>query len=278
MKQLAEADSGAAAALVLVTRADAAAGGADGLFSAALFLQALLFQVVRKDDVRVVADDEVIADRNTREAQAGDLFEEARRVNDDAVGNDGPDRRAKHARGQQRELERLAVGDDGVARVGAAVVADHEVVLLGEQIDDLALGLVAPLKADDTGASHERVPRCRAGTRRRACRRRNRQRPGLLWANIKNAWGREATGRQGPSIDHPSLACLRRGVKERLRFAKRKRSVRHATSAATLSRSSAASSGCHKDTPRRARSSRIATFSGVPGTAPVGAWARTVWP
>jgi hypothetical protein len=35
--------------------------------------------------------------------------------------------------------------------VGAAVVADDEVVLFGEEIDDLALGLVAPLQADDTG-------------------------------------------------------------------------------------------------------------------------------
>src|SRR5260370_40728227 len=94
MKQLAEADSVAAADLVLVTRADAAAGGADGLFSAALFLQALLFQVVRKDDVRVVADDEAIADRNTREAQAGDLFEEARRGSPSPVA---PARRARRA-------------------------------------------------------------------------------------------------------------------------------------------------------------------------------------
>src|SRR5260370_18860386 len=116
MKQLAEADSGAAAALVLVTRADAAAGGADGLFSAALFLQALLFQVVRKDDVRVVADDEVIADRNTREAQAGDLFEEARRVNDDAVGNDGPDTPADCAPALLKAPSRLFARRGPIAR------------------------------------------------------------------------------------------------------------------------------------------------------------------
>ncbi len=56
--------------------------------------------------------------------------------------------------GQQRELERLAVGDDGVPGVGPAVVADDEVELVAEQIDDLALGLVAPLQADDARTGH----------------------------------------------------------------------------------------------------------------------------
>ena len=83
-----------------------------------------------------------------------DLFEETRRVDDDAVGDDRADAGVQDAGGQQRELERLAVGDDGVAGVGPAVVADDEVVPLGEQIDDLAFGLVAPLEADDTGAGH----------------------------------------------------------------------------------------------------------------------------
>ena len=62
-------------------------------------------------------------------AQAGDLFEEARRVDDDAVADDRADVRPQDAGGQQRELEGLAAADDGVAGVGAAVVADDEVVL-----------------------------------------------------------------------------------------------------------------------------------------------------
>src|SRR5207302_1078223 len=54
---------------------------------------------------------------------------------------------------QQGELVRRALADDGVAGVGAAVVADDEVVPVGEEVNDLALGLVAPLQADDTGAT-----------------------------------------------------------------------------------------------------------------------------
>ena len=57
--------------------------------------------------------------------------------------------------GSRESLKVLPSDDHRVAGVGPAVVADHEVVMLGEKIDDLALGLVAPLQADDTGARHE---------------------------------------------------------------------------------------------------------------------------
>jgi hypothetical protein len=38
--------------------------------------------------------------------------------------------------------------------VGATVIANDQVVLIRQEIDDLALRLVAPLQADDTGAGH----------------------------------------------------------------------------------------------------------------------------
>jgi hypothetical protein len=41
-----------------------------------------------------------------------------------------------------------------VAGVGTAGVADDDVVILGEDVDELALGLVAPLQTDDAGAGH----------------------------------------------------------------------------------------------------------------------------
>ena len=60
--------------------------------------------------------------------------------------------------GSSESLKVWPLADDGVAGVGAAVVANDEVVLVGEEIDDLALGLVAPLQADDTGAGHSTYP------------------------------------------------------------------------------------------------------------------------
>ena len=50
----------------------------------------------------------------------------------------------------------VVVGDDRVPRVRAAVVAADEIGVLREQVDDLALALVAPLGADDDGAGHAR--------------------------------------------------------------------------------------------------------------------------
>ncbi len=46
----------------------------------------------------------------------------------------------------------LAADDDGVAGVGAPVKADDGVKGGGDEIDDLPLPFVTPLKADDRGA------------------------------------------------------------------------------------------------------------------------------
>jgi hypothetical protein len=61
---------------------------------------------------------------------------------------------------------RLPAGHDRVARVRAALVAADEVRLLRQQIDDLALALVSPLRADDHGRGH--APQCRRRSRRPA--------------------------------------------------------------------------------------------------------------
>ena len=87
--------------------------------------------------------------------------------------------------GSSESLKVLPSRDDGVAGVGPAVVADDEVVLVAEQIDDLALGLVAPLQADHARAGHCRTcPGATRGVKRTASRQ--QKRPG------------HAPGRVGP--------------------------------------------------------------------------------
>ena len=54
------------------------------------------------------------------------------------------------------ELEGLTVADDRVAGVVAALKADHDVRLLGEQVGDLSLPFVAPLGADYDETGHDR--------------------------------------------------------------------------------------------------------------------------
>ena len=56
------------------------------------------------------------------------------------------------------ELELLVADDDRVPRVRPALVAADEVRMLGEQVDDLALPLVTPLRPDDHGRGHQTSP------------------------------------------------------------------------------------------------------------------------
>ena len=53
------------------------------------------------------------------------------------------------------ELEDLVAPDDRVTGVVAALEADHEVGLLGEQVHDLPLTLVAPLGSHDDQSWHQ---------------------------------------------------------------------------------------------------------------------------
>src|SRR5262249_46646076 len=75
-------------------------------------------------------------------------------IDDDAVGDDRLQMRVQHPGREQRELVRLVAAHHRMAGIGAAVVADDEIMLGGEQIDDFPFGLVAPLQADYAGAGH----------------------------------------------------------------------------------------------------------------------------
>ena len=101
-----------------------------------------------------------------RREQLGDLLGQHLRVDHHAVADRADLARVEDPRRDQVELEGLAVADDRVAGVVAALEADHEVGLLGEQVDDLALALVAPLGAHDHQTGHRRIE-CRGQGARR---------------------------------------------------------------------------------------------------------------
>ncbi len=75
------------------------------------------------------------------------------------VRDDARDAGRENAAGQQRELVDLVADDDGMPGVRAALVADDEVVLTGQEVDDLALGFVAPLQTDNASAGHSETVR-----------------------------------------------------------------------------------------------------------------------
>ena len=98
----------------------------------------------------MVAYYQIVANRNARLAQGGNLFQKTRGVNDHSVGDDRTYVRLKNARRQERELVCFSRSDYGVPGIGTTVVTNDNIVLIGKEIDDFPLGLVAPLQADDT--------------------------------------------------------------------------------------------------------------------------------
>jgi hypothetical protein len=85
-----------------------------------------------------------------------DLLEQDAGI-DDAPGPDDADRAGiEDSGGDVAEGEALAVADDRVAGVRTALVAAHDVGPLREEVDNLSLAFVAPLRAHDHSRRHGR--------------------------------------------------------------------------------------------------------------------------
>src|SRR5579862_4301331 len=127
IKELAHTHTAGPANLVLVTGSNAAAGGADGLAGIQL-AQPFLFNVVRKNNVRVIAEIEVVANRDAGGAQGRGFLEETDRIHDDTIADDRAHVGTEDSGGEKGELVGFAVPNNGVAGVGAAVIANHNVM------------------------------------------------------------------------------------------------------------------------------------------------------
>ena len=89
--------------------------------------------------------------------QLGDLVDQRLQVEDDAVADHRQLAAAHDAGGQQRQFVGLAVDDERMAGVVAALEADDDVGLLGQPVDDLAFAFVAPLGADHHHIRHRDI-------------------------------------------------------------------------------------------------------------------------
>ena len=142
--------------LVLIGGADAPHGCADlGGAGRGAFPVGVELPVQRQDQRRVLGDLEIVGrDLDALPFEDGDLLDEVVGVDDDAVADDRELARPHDARGQQREFVHLAVDDERVAGVVAALKADDDIGLNRQPVDDLALTLIAPLGADDDDIGH----------------------------------------------------------------------------------------------------------------------------
>ena len=145
--EVADADA-AARDLVLVRRADAARGRPDLAFAAPRLGQQVEVAVIRQDQMRLVADENTAGDVDAVLRQLVDLGKQRLRIDDDAVADDARDARVQDAGRNQAEDELGPVHVDRVTGVVSSLVAADQRKMRREKIDDLALALIAPLRAE----------------------------------------------------------------------------------------------------------------------------------
>ena len=106
--------------------------------------------VVGQDHVRARADQHAVGrDGQALLGEAVGLGEEGDGVDDHPVAEDAGLARMDDARRDEVQCVGLVADAHRVARVVAALIARDDVEALGQEIDDLALALVAPLRADN---------------------------------------------------------------------------------------------------------------------------------
>src|SRR5262249_60395250 len=142
--------------LVGVRRADAALGRPELVLAQVTLRHAVELLVVRHDQVRVAGRGQP-AGVDALGLEHVELFDKDRRLDDDAVADDGRHVVVQDPAGDELQREDLAVDDDRVPGVVPALVADDQLALLGEVVGEAALAFVAPLGPDDHRAGHRNL-------------------------------------------------------------------------------------------------------------------------
>ena len=139
----------AARNLVLVRRADAAPGGADGIDALRTLARAIERNVRRQDHRAVGTDFEPVVHGDAALDQHVGLAKQRFERDHDTVADQALHVVVQDAGGDQRQDGLHALDDERMAGVVAALEARDRADPLGEQVHDLAFAFVAPLGADD---------------------------------------------------------------------------------------------------------------------------------
>ena len=132
-----------ASRLVTIGGADALTGRAHFVFALRRFVGAVEHAVRGQNEVSAAADMQAVGDGIARGLQFVRLGHEQVGRNDATVADQIQFTGIEDARGDRTEHKFLSVEDDGVAGIGAAGKARHQVVARSEIIDDLAFAFVA---------------------------------------------------------------------------------------------------------------------------------------
>jgi hypothetical protein len=149
--------------LVLVARADAALRRAER--AGALLAEAVDEDVVRQDRVRTVGDDERPVALEAALVELVELRDEALRIDDHPLREHARRPRPKDPARDEAHDDLLVANDQRVPGVGAAAIAHDHLRILGVDVDDLPLPLVAPLRTYDHDGRHSLSKTCPAWLR-----------------------------------------------------------------------------------------------------------------
>ena len=134
--------------LVFVRRPDAAGRGANLAFAPARLRQHVELAVIRQDQVRAVAHEQPAGGVDPERRQVVHFGEQRLRIDDNAVADDARHAGMQDAGRDEVQHEFLAANIDRVARVVPPLVSRDERKARREQIDDLPLALVPPLRTE----------------------------------------------------------------------------------------------------------------------------------
>ena len=141
------------AGLVRVRRTDAAFGRTELVLAEVPLDEAVELLVVRQDQVGVARHPQPGTVDPTR-LESVDLGQHDDRIDHDAVADDRSDVVVQDTGRDQLQGEGLAVDDEGVPRIVAALVADDQLHLLGDEVGEFPLALITPLGAHHDGRRH----------------------------------------------------------------------------------------------------------------------------
>ena len=90
-------------------------------------------------------------------SQCGDLLFQVRKVDCHTVAHNAHHAGAENAGGHQIQDEFSTLVDNGVSRIVAALIADHDVLIFGKQVHHTTLSFVSPVDSYDC-CKHKSLP------------------------------------------------------------------------------------------------------------------------
>ena len=107
-----------------------------------------------QQNLGAVADAQLVRDVHSGRGQLLDFLQQRHRIDHQAVADHRDLARMQNAARHQPQHEFAVADQDRVAGVVAALIAHDVVEAVGEQIDQLALAFVAPLRAENDDIAH----------------------------------------------------------------------------------------------------------------------------